>query len=261
MKPNTPRLVLLDQVNYHVFLQCLTIQKRIHIFQRLGDPFLVVPNGKPGAWDFVLIVLHLNFTNRRSRCFEPCSKCCRKLAGVGRLESREAESFGNLNQRRRPQPDFVIGSDKAASKIISLNIANNGVSLAPENKHFDRQSVIEDRLKILNADLKATILAETNHRFAVSGHTGADSPRQGKARQFKARGANKSLARLESESQQGVDQGRAAVGYNNIIFAQFGGGNTQERERIDQSIFGWIRRERWAGIGIRGKSETPSSTA
>ena len=71
MKRDTPRLILLNQVNYHVFLQCFTIQKRIHIFQRLGDPFLVVPDGETGTWDFVLVILNLNFTNRRPRYLEP----------------------------------------------------------------------------------------------------------------------------------------------------------------------------------------------
>ena len=61
-----------------------------------------------------------------------------KLAGVGRLESREAEGLGNLNQRSGPQTDLVIGSDKATSKIVSLDIPDYGMTLAFKNEHFDR---------------------------------------------------------------------------------------------------------------------------
>ena len=124
-----------------------------------------------------------------------------KLAGVDRPESREAEGLGDLNQRSGPQTDLVIGSDKATSKIVPLDIPNYGMSLAFENEHLDRQPVIENGLKVLNADLKASVLAETNNGLAFSGHAGAYCPRQGKTGQFKPRGTDESLARLKPKTQ------------------------------------------------------------
>src|SRR3989344_6855902 len=113
----------------------------------------------------------------------------------------------------------MIGSDKTAPKIVPLDVSNKVMSPALKNEHFDRQPVVENGLKILNADLKAAVLAETNYRPAVSGHAGTDSPRQGKTGQLKPRGTDESLAQLKSKGQQGVNQGCPAIGYNDIIFA------------------------------------------